>query len=119
MSFVALFRPFQLLSACLSRLLPSRLTAASSSLLASWHEREVVPFLSIAAVILAALLANFCIVLPHVQPLSLSVAFYVAGSLLAPLPLAFLVLLREVDPGVLEPIGASIGARTTRLISFE
>ena len=26
---------------------------------------------------------------------------------------------RAVDPGVLEPIGASIGARTTRLISFE
>lgn len=26
---------------------------------------------------------------------------------------------RPVDPGVLEPIGASIGARTTRLISFE
>jgi D-3-phosphoglycerate dehydrogenase len=26
---------------------------------------------------------------------------------------------RVVDPAVLEPIGASIGARTTRLISFE
>ena len=26
---------------------------------------------------------------------------------------------RAVDPGVLEPIGASIGARTTRLVSFE
>jgi D-3-phosphoglycerate dehydrogenase len=26
---------------------------------------------------------------------------------------------RPVDPGVLEPIGASVGARTTRLISFE
>ena len=25
---------------------------------------------------------------------------------------------RVVDPGVLEPIGASIGARTTRLVSF-
>jgi D-3-phosphoglycerate dehydrogenase len=26
---------------------------------------------------------------------------------------------RAVDPGVLEPIGASIGARTTRLVSFD
>jgi D-3-phosphoglycerate dehydrogenase len=26
---------------------------------------------------------------------------------------------RPVDPGVLEPIGASVGARTTRLISFD
>jgi D-3-phosphoglycerate dehydrogenase len=26
---------------------------------------------------------------------------------------------RPIDPGVLEPIGASVGASTTRLISFE
>ena len=117
MSFIALFRPFQYLSSCLARLLPSRVTSFSTALFASWHEHEVVPFLSISAVIVCALLANFFIVLPHVQPSRLALAFYVAVALFACLTFSFLVLLRAVDPGALRPSLSPPSPRTQQLLT--
>ena len=117
MSFVALFQPFQSLSSCVARLLPSRVSSFSASLFASWHEHETVPFLSISAVIVCALLANFFIVLPHVQPSPLSLAFYLATSLSACFTFLFLVLVRAVDPGVLRPSLSPPTPRTQRLLT--
>ena len=119
MSFVTLFRPFQFLTSCLARLLPSRVSSYSSPVFASWHEHEVVPFLSITAVIVCALLASFLIVLPHVQPFSLSLAFYLAGTLFAVLTFSSLVLLRAVDPGYLRPSSSPPTPRTQRLLASQ
>jgi len=68
-------------------------------------------------VIVCALLANFFIVLPHVQPEPLSVAFYLVTSLSALLTFLFLVLLRAVDPGTLRPSLSPPTPRTQRLLA--
>ena len=119
MSFVTLFQPFQYLSSCLARLLPSRLSSLYSSLFASWHERETVSFLSITAVIVCALLANLFIVLPHVQPASLSLAFYLVTPLSALITFLSLLLLRAVDPGTLRPSSSPPTPRTQRLLASQ
>ena len=116
MSFVTIFRPFQCLSLCLTRLIPKRISSVSSTVLASWHEHEVIPFLSITAVIVCALAANLFIVLPHVQPATLSFAFQLLILPSALLTFLFLVLLRAVDPGVLRPSLSPPTPRTQTLL---
>ena len=75
------------------------------------------PFLSITAVIVCALLANLFIVLPHVQPASLSLAFQFLILPSAFLTFLFLVLLRAVDPGVLRPSSSPPTPRTAALLA--